>query len=159
MYMYILDLSLVNLPTWYLLICHRLLHVHAHNLGVPTYQGLEGEGDLLEKVQHGVDHIPAPQQVREPESTAAEGTYNTSPPTISWLAALKVKKARCTFYHVRVDILVNELGEVAVSQLLDSAPNVAKLEHQQLCTLLQFLIPSSVSRLGGIRIVRWEDGR
>ena len=58
--------------------------------------------------------------------------------------------AWCTLYHAGVYILVNEFGEVAVCQLLDPAPNVAELEHQQLCTLLQFLIPSSVSRLGGL---------
>ena len=67
-----------------------------------------------------------------------------------------MRMAWCTLYHAGVYILVNELGEVAVSQLLDPAPNVAELEHQQLCTLLQFFIPSSVSRLGGIRIVKWD---
>jgi len=45
------------------------------------------------------------------------------------------------------DILVNKLGEVAVCHLLDPAPDVVELEHQQLCTSFQLCIPYIVSRL------------
>ena len=51
------------------------------------------------------------------------------------------QKGKCT------DVLVNKLGEVAVCHLLDPAPDVVELEHQQLRTSLQLLIPHTVSRL------------
>ena len=44
------------------------------------------------------------------------------------------------------DILVNKLGEVAVCHLLDLAPDVVEIEHQQLCTSFQLCIPYIVSR-------------
>ena len=141
---------LVNLSTWYLFICHRLLkhhtctqfrfpHIHTRVWRVRETSWRRSNMEWITfRLHNRCENLGQQQQ---------KGLTVPLHLLLLWLAALKVRKACCTFYHVRVDILVNELGEVAVSQLLDSTPNVAKLEHQQLCTLLQFFIPSSVSRL------------
>ena len=62
-------------------------HIHTpfRTLNVCTYQSLESEGDLLEKVQHGVDHLPTPQQVREPGSIAAVRTNSIIPHNLLFL--------------------------------------------------------------------------
>ena len=89
MYTHMLELHLENLSTGIFPFATDFTHTPFRTLHVCTYQSLEGEGDLLEKVQHGVDHLPTPQQVREPGSIAAVRTNSIIPHNLLflWLVA------------------------------------------------------------------------